>query len=99
MPRPTGPWARIVRALAVLSVLASAGTGAALGQGPSAPPAMLPPKLVAAWQNAGGRAGWMRVNPYGTLVFLPEQTGKAGDVPAFRFHRWEGGVVARLPAP
>ena len=41
---------------------------------------------------------------YGYLEFVPEKEGKPGDLPAFRFFfwqegRWQGGRLAKLPAP
>jgi hypothetical protein len=97
--------------LAVLAVLVSGGcsggapsglgTGDPLAALPWAklPPAKLPPELVAAWQKAGARVGWMRVSEFGTPMFLRDEAGKAGDVPAFQFRPWKRGVLANLLAP
>src|SRR5262245_19804189 len=73
--------------------------GNASKQGPDAAPTELPPEVVAAWQKAGARVGCVRVEVFGDLRFLPEKAGKAGEVPAFQFSPWKGGVLAKLPAP
>ena len=100
MPQRTGMWTRSMGGLAVLAVLASGGSAsAALGQGPKAPPAALPPGLVAAWQKAGAKVGWLRVEAPVFDKILFNKAGKAGDVPAFRFDPWKDGVVAKLPPP
>src|SRR5262249_14814796 len=87
--------------LAALAVLASCG----LGRGADPPPAKkdlpkpLPKEIVAAWKKAGAQVGWMRVEESGSIRFLPEEKGVAGDLPALRFSPWKRGVSGTLPAP
>ena len=56
-------------------------------------PKPLPENIVAAWKEAGAEVGWMRVDPTWVPVFVQEQEGKPGDLPAFFF----GGVKAATP--
>src|SRR5947207_2901147 len=98
MPQRTGAWAKSVVGLAVLAVLASGGAGAFSGRGPSDPPAALPPELVAAWQKAGAKVGWMHVpTGFPTLVFLRDKAGTTWELPAFQLRAWKEGVLAKLP--
>ncbi len=62
-------------------------------------PTPLPPEIVKAWQDAGAKAGWMRVNLDGYLEFVHEEKGGPGDVPGFRFYPFKPGVLAKLPDP
>ena len=69
-------------------------------QGKTDPPKPLPEKIVTAWKEAGADVGWLRADQTGyQLLFVPEQAGKPGDVPAFRFTVWQAGHLAKLPAP
>jgi hypothetical protein len=67
-------------------------------------PEPLPPKIVAAWKEAGAEVGWMRESALDMPEkagpeFVPEKEGTSGDVPAFRFPELRKGVLATLPAP
>ena len=72
---------------------------------PSVPPAKadapqpLPENIVKAWEEAQAQVGWMRVHPAGFLEFARAEEGKPGDLPAFLFHEWQDGRLAKLPAP
>jgi hypothetical protein len=63
----------------------------------------LPADLVAAWEKAGARVGWMRLHTarlVGPTAFLPlKERPEADYVPAFQFRSWPEGVVPKLPAP
>ena len=58
----------------------------------------LPRELVAAWREAGATVGWMK-DDEGWLLFRQGVEGKPGEVPAFHFRKWTGGVVGQLPQP
>ena len=58
----------------------------------------LPAELVAAWEKADARVGWMSADQF-FLNFREGVEGKKGEVPAFRFRTWTAGVVAKLPQP
>jgi hypothetical protein len=90
-----------VRALTVLAVLTTCGLSAGADPRPAknAYPQPLTKAIVAAWKKAGAEVGWMRVRPFGWFEFLSAKEGKAGDLPAFRFLSWKGGVLATLPVP
>ena len=64
---------------------------------PKQPATLLPEAVVKAWKDAGADLGWMAVDDFG----FPRWQGKASAraVPAFKFYKWEDGVVAKLPAP
>jgi internalin A len=72
----------------------------------------LPEEIVKAWKGAGAEVGWLPIRTgswaahqlawsQGTLEFVPEKQGQAGDLPAFSFQagRWVDGRVGKLPAP
>src|SRR5262245_37902199 len=84
--------------LGVLLLLAGA-VAAGEGQLKQDPPQPLPKELVAAWQKAGAKPGFMWLDSTGFLHFEEQPTGLAGAVPAFQFSGWKNGVVARLPVP
>jgi hypothetical protein len=88
-------------AVLVLLLVLAGGVPAAWGQEKRNAPAALPTDLVAAWQKAGAKVGWMRWTARSSLklAFVPEKEGQSGDVPAFRFSPWEAGILPRLPAP
>src|SRR5262249_8644055 len=50
-------------------------------------------------EKVGARVGWIRVDTFGHLKHLPAKSGKAGDVPAFRFHPWEKVMLTKPPPP
>jgi hypothetical protein len=57
-------------------------------------------EIVEAWENAGASVGWMRVQNFGLRVWGSENTGVAGDLPAFSFHNPnKRKLLAHLPAP
>jgi hypothetical protein len=87
----------VVLALAVLAG-GSRGVGGPQPGGKDAPKP-LPKELVTAWEKAGAKAGWIRAGKYGYPEFIPGQSGQHGDLPAFRFVSWKGGVSPQLPAP
>src|SRR5262245_11063901 len=87
-------WRRAAPTLAALAVLTACGAGCA-PEPPTAeeePPKPLPEKLVAGWKKAGARVGWMRVEEFGSISFLPEKEGQAGDLPALQCHEWEEDI-------
>jgi hypothetical protein len=100
-----------IRPLYALAVVLAgvSTTRAAAPAGESAAPRPLPAEVVTDWKDAGAEVGWLRAEWYsdfdGTLAFVgyfrfvPEQQGKAGDLPAFRFTHWQAGCLAKLPAP
>ena len=101
MHRSCLEWNRAVSALAALVLLA---TGANIGSGAPAPlkpaaPKPLPENIVTAWKEAGAEVGWVQLSPDGLPEFVGEKAGKPGDLPAFRFTRWQEGCLANLPAP
>ena len=55
----------------------------------------LPAEIVAAWEKAGARTGWMEPNKLGFLVFRVGREGKEGEVPAFQFKVWQAGRARR----
>ena len=55
--------------------------------------------IVTVWQEAGAEIGWLRVETSGFLAFVPENEGKPGDLPAYRFLGWVEGRLAKMPAP
>ena len=59
----------------------------------------LPAELVAAWEKAGARVGWMADDQFGCPRPREGAEGKKGEVPAFRFWKWKAGVMAQLPQP
>jgi hypothetical protein len=65
---------------------------------PNRQPQPLPRELVAAWTEAGATVGWMRGDQE-WLFFREEVEGEPGEVPAFQFRKWTGGVVGKLPPP
>ena len=94
--------------MAVLLLLAGGADSALAQPAPkSESPKPLPKEIVAAWQKAGARPGWLGTSgPGGTglkatgfLAFEEKATGLTGTVPAFRFDVWKDGVVAKLPVP
>jgi hypothetical protein len=89
------------RGSAALGTLALGVLGGFAGPPPEkqGPPKPLPKEVVKVWKAAGAKVGWMRVDPFDFLLFLPSKEGKAGDLPAFRFPSWKEGVLAKLPAP
>jgi hypothetical protein len=91
----------------VLAGVSTTRAGAPAGKAEVAKP--LPQDVVTAWRKAGAEVGWLRAERYrdfdGVLVFegyfrfVPEQKGKPGDLPAFRFTSWQPGCLAKLPSP
>ncbi len=94
-------WRVTVRGMAALAMLATCGLSGFADPPPAKndPPKPLPKEIVEAWKKAGAEVGWMRVNKFGSLEFLPVKEGKLGDLPAFRFSRWQEGRLAKLSAP
>ena len=60
-------------------------------------PKPLPDYIVKAWKDAGATVGWMAVGTNGVPTFVEKPD--AGAVPAFRFPKWKGGLIAKLPLP
>jgi hypothetical protein len=60
-------------------------------------PKPLPEAVVKAWEEAGAKVGWMKINEYGHDTFINEAV--AGAVPAFKFQKWNNGMIATLPVP
>src|SRR5262245_1906787 len=63
------------------------------------PPKRVPEETAKAWKKDGAEVGWMGVDKFGSLQFLPEEEGVVGDLPAFRFDSWKEGLLAKVPAP
>ena len=59
------------------------------------PAAALPAALVAAWTQAGAKAGWMD----GELHFREDAQGREGEVPAFSLEMLGDGIISKLPQP
>ncbi len=70
----------------------------------------LPAELVAAWEKAGARVGWMSDDSYSLFHspswyllfggFREGLAGKKGEVPLFCFQdRRPAGIIAKLPQP
>src|SRR5205085_58971 len=53
----------------------------------------------AAWEKAGAKAGWMRINQFGFVDIINSKESKPGDLPTFAFPSWKDGVLPKLPAP
>src|SRR5882724_6972841 len=85
----------------LMAVLATCGLSAATAQpaGKTDPPNPLPKEIVEAWKEAGAQAGWMRADRFGLLEMLPQNKGRAGDLPAFKLAAWKDGLLAKLPVP
>ncbi len=71
---------------------------------PTAPvaPKPLSPALVAAWENAGFRAGWMGLHKRtGVHMFSEnlEDLDSSKAVPAYKTRIWKTGILGSLPAP
>ena len=66
---------RQVRVAVVLAALLSSG-GAGVAWAQSKGPAPLPAEVVAAWEKAGAKAGWMRYDEFGFKQL--RQGGTAG---------------------
>jgi hypothetical protein len=78
-------------------------------------PKHFPQEIVTAWKEAGAKVGWIRAEKYslfnpspflsdpfpldGYFLFVPEEAGKPGDLPAFSLAGWEPGRLAKLPVP
>src|SRR5262245_8147215 len=94
-------WQGTVRGMAALAVLATCGLAgfAAPPEAKTDKPKPLPEMIVTAWKAAGAEVGWLRLNKFDNLDFVAEKEGKPGDLPAFRFVNWQGGRLAKLPAP
>src|ERR1700677_234720 len=60
-------------------------------------PAPLPADIVAAWEKAGARAGWVRDDLYGHPDLQTDIDDKEGYIPAIQFRRGRPGMIARLP--
>jgi hypothetical protein len=83
---------------AALLLLAGGGRESLSAPAPRSNEQPLPKELVAAWREASARVGWMRIDEL-ALVFREGVVGQRGEVPAFEFRRWTGGVVRQLPPP
>jgi len=56
--------------------------------------------VVKAWKEAGAEVGWLHEDPFHLhLNFVPEKDGKPGELPAFRFAKWQDGCIMKLPDP
>lgn len=55
-------------------------------------PKPLPDTTTKAWTEAGATVGWMKYDNDTGLVFLDKP--EAGAVPAFKFAKWQEGVLA-----
>jgi len=56
------------------------------------------PDVASAWVKAGAEVGWMSLNIFGEIEFAADPPDRPC-WPAFRFLRWEEGVLASLPKP
>ncbi len=94
-------WKMTAPVLAVLLMLATAtDTGRAdLPPAKTDVPQPLPQNIVTIWNAAGAEACWLRAGLAGSLSYVPENEGKPGDLPAFRFAVWHEGRLAKLPGP
>src|SRR2546425_744709 len=101
MRTPWPTWLRSVWALAALGGLTNCGPSAAASaqQTNSEHRQGLPTEVVAAWRKAGAEFGWIRVEEFARIRFLPESAGRAGDLPAFRLYPLDKNVLAALPVP
>jgi len=72
----------------------------------SGSPSYFTDEVMAAWEQAGAQAGWIRSDDQGDFWF--REGTKAGygvgpnlpdDLPAFQFSTWKEGVIAALPVP
>src|SRR5438874_2734396 len=90
-----------LRCITMLTLLTTCGLSAATAQPPGKtdPLKPLPAAIFEAWKDAGAKAGWMRADKFGLLEFLPENKGRAGDLPAFKLPAWKDGLLAQLPVP
>ena len=94
-------WSRMGTALAVLILLASTDRLSHADTPPAKTYTLkpLPKNIVTAWKVAGAEAGWMQPTPFGLFRFVHARDGKPGDLPAFRFGRWQAGHLTQLPIP
>ena len=58
----------------------------------------LPESIVTAWKNAGAEVGWMR-HTESFFHYVPENSGKPADLPAFQFKVWQEGRLAEAAGP
>src|SRR5258708_755794 len=82
-----------VRGMTALAVMATC-----VLSGFAEPPKPLPKETVMEWKQAGAEVGWMRLDDFEFLERLPENEGKPGDLPTFKFYPWKAGVLAKLSA-
>ncbi len=101
MQRKCLNWKMAAPVLAAIIMLATgAGTGRAdLPPAKTDPPQPLPENIVTIWNAAEAEACWLRADLAGSLIYVPQNEGKPGDLPAFRFAVWHDGRLAKLPAP
>src|SRR5262245_24934663 len=89
--------------LAALVVLLCGGLSAHAAPVPKAtdpqPAPPLPRELIAEWEKAGAKAGWIGLNVDGWISFSEKQAAVTGAVPAFQFANWDEVALAKLRAP
>lgn len=63
-------------------------------------PGPLPAEIVAAWEKAGAKVGWLGSNEVGYLEFRSNMGDrKDQELPAVEFKVWQTGAVDGLPQP
>src|SRR5262249_19801817 len=66
-------------------------------------PKPLPEELRAAWDNAGVTPGWIAHVELGPNFLRDDDEDatawKVENLPAFRFYKWQAGVLSKLPPP
>jgi internalin A len=62
-------------------------------------PEPLPAEVVAAWEKAGAKTGWMGPDNIGRIAFHAGGEGKEGEAPAFAFKEWREGTLSKLTPP
>ncbi len=98
MPTKTWAWHPVLAAILMLATAASTGRADSPPAKTDAPQP-LPENIVTAWKDAGAEVGWLRLFKADYFWFVWEEEGKPGDLPAFHFHSWQEGRLAKLPAP
>jgi hypothetical protein len=106
--------ASVSRLCSLVVMFAALGTSRAdPPPGNAEAPKPLPPKVVAAWKEAGAEDGRMgrslaflfmdRMRPVpphmNYFEFFPNEKGAGAELPAFRIVLWREGTLAKLPVP
>src|SRR5690349_2085091 len=87
-------------ACAALALACSGSIPAMAAQQPGQKPQPLDEKAIKAWQAAGAKVGWSRLDRSGGWDIVPgKEQPKTGDIPVFQFTTWTKGAVSKLPAP